>query len=85
MASPLEGVAASNTMAQTDLGRMNNYKAIIQRVGGKKDVDPAIIAGIISRESRAGNVLVNGWGDNGNAWGLMQVGSARSNNNDIVE
>nr|ART85744.1 G-type lysozyme [Hippocampus abdominalis] len=67
------GVAASNTMAQTDLGRMNNYKAIIQRVGGKKDVDPAIIAGIISRESRAGNVLVNGWGDNGNAWGLMQV------------
>ncbi|XP_051940095.1 lysozyme g-like [Hippocampus zosterae] len=67
------GVAASNTMAQTDLGRMNNYKAIIQRVGGNKDIDPAIIAGIISRESRAGNVLVNGWGDNGNAWGLMQV------------
>ncbi|XP_077427526.1 lysozyme g-like isoform X2 [Vanacampus margaritifer] len=68
-----DGVAASNTMAQTDLGRMNNYKAIIQKVGQQKGIDPAIIAGIISRESRAGNVLDDGWGDHGNAWGLMQV------------
>ncbi|XP_077379775.1 uncharacterized protein LOC144020310 [Festucalex cinctus] len=68
-----DGVKASNTMAQTDLGRMNTYKAIIQKVGGQKGIDPAIIAGIISRESRAGNVLDDGWGDHGNAWGLMQV------------
>ncbi|KAM9818275.1 lysozyme g-like [Syngnathus typhle] len=68
-----EGVAASNAMAQTDLDRMNRYKSIIQRVGAQKGIDPAIIAGIISRESRAGNTLQNGWGDHGNAWGLMQV------------
>ncbi|XP_061686393.1 lysozyme g-like [Syngnathoides biaculeatus] len=68
-----DGVPASNKMAQTDLGRMNNYKAIIQNVGAQKGIDPAIIAGIISRESRAGNVLNNGWGDHGNAWGLMQI------------
>ncbi|XP_057699539.1 lysozyme g-like [Corythoichthys intestinalis] len=68
-----DGVPASNKMAQTDLDSMNNYKSIIQKVGTQKQVDPAIIAAIISRESRAGKVLKNGWGDNGNAWGLMQV------------
>uniref|UniRef100_A0A3B3XUJ2 Lysozyme g n=1 Tax=Poecilia mexicana TaxID=48701 RepID=A0A3B3XUJ2_9TELE len=36
-------------------------------------IDPALIAAIISRESRAGNALRNGWGDHGNGWGLMQV------------
>ncbi|NP_001088153.1 lysozyme G-like 2 S homeolog precursor [Xenopus laevis] len=67
------GVQASETMAQTDLTRMNRYKSIIQSVSQKKGMDAALIAGIISRESRAGNVLVNGWGDHGNAFGLMQV------------
>ncbi|XP_061534597.1 lysozyme g-like [Phycodurus eques] len=70
---PYDGVPASNAMAQTDLGRMNNYKVIVRKVAAQKGMDPAIIAGIISRESRAGNVLRGGWGDNGNAWGLMQV------------
>lgn len=64
---------ASETMAQTDLGRMNNYKSKINSVGSQCGIDPALIAAIISRESRAGNVLQSGWGDNGNAWGLMQV------------
>ncbi|XP_042283204.1 lysozyme g-like [Thunnus maccoyii] len=73
------GVKASHTMAETDQGRMKKYKSIISTVGDKYGIDPAIIAGIISRESRAGNVLHDGWGDYDpkrgayNAWGLMQV------------
>ncbi|XP_068178809.1 lysozyme g-like [Antennarius striatus] len=67
------GVNASHTMAQTDVGRMEKYKSIIKTVGAKYGIDPALIAGIISRESRAGNALNNGWGDGGRAWGLMQV------------
>ncbi|CAK6953375.1 lysozyme g-like [Scomber scombrus] len=73
------GVKASHTMAETDQGRMKKYKSIISSVGGKYGIDPAIIAAIISRESRAGNALHDGWGDYDasreayNAWGLMQV------------
>lgn len=66
-------------MAETDAGRMEKYSYKIKSVGGKCGIDPALIAAIISRESRAGNVLQNGWGDYDsnrgayNAWGLMQV------------
>ncbi|XP_033945552.1 lysozyme g-like [Pseudochaenichthys georgianus] len=67
------GVAASHTMAQTDSGRMAKYRSKINSVGGQSGIEPALIAAIISRESRAGNALQNGWGDHGNAWGLMQV------------
>ncbi|XP_024145578.1 lysozyme g isoform X1 [Oryzias melastigma] len=76
---PFTGVRASHRMAQTDEGRMRNYKDIIMQVGSEFHVDPAIIAGIISRESRAGNALDDGWGDWNpernayNAFGLMQV------------
>lgn len=72
---PMKGKDASHKMAQIDLGRMKNYTNIIRRAGQHHDVDPALIAGIISRESRAGNQLKNGWGDHGKAWGLMQVES----------
>ncbi|XP_061686396.1 lysozyme g-like isoform X2 [Syngnathoides biaculeatus] len=64
---------ASYKMAQTDLDRMNKYKDRIRSVAAEKGIDAAIIAGIISRECRAGNTLQSGWGDHGNAWGLMQV------------
>lgn len=60
-------------MARIDLQRMKKYTGIIKTAGENYDVDPALIAGIISRESRAGNQLVNGWGDHGKAFGLMQV------------
>lgn len=66
-------------MAETDSGRMSRYKSKIFNVGQKCGIDPALIAAIISRESRAGNVLHDGWGDWNphrnayNAWGLMQV------------
>uniref|UniRef100_A0A8C7PQT6 Lysozyme g n=1 Tax=Oncorhynchus mykiss TaxID=8022 RepID=A0A8C7PQT6_ONCMY len=69
----VQGVDASHKLAEHDLVRMNKYKKLITRVGQKHGLDPAIIAGIISRESRAGAVLDHGWGDHGNGFGLMQV------------
>ncbi|KAK7929908.1 hypothetical protein WMY93_006303 [Mugilogobius chulae] len=66
-------VEASQQMAKIDLERMKKYKSMIITVGRDLQIDPALIAGIISRESRAGNVLQNGWGDYGRGWGLMQV------------
>lgn len=60
-------------MAQMDSERMNKYRSKINRVGNQSGIDPALIAAIISRESRAGNALTDGQGDHGNAWGLMQV------------
>uniref|UniRef100_A0A087X412 Lysozyme g n=1 Tax=Poecilia formosa TaxID=48698 RepID=A0A087X412_POEFO len=73
------GVEASEKMAQMDSGRMNKYKSKINSVGSQCGIDPALIAAIISRESRAGNALDDGWGDHGNAWGLMQVDKFSSN------
>ncbi|NXH21531.1 LYG protein, partial [Bucco capensis] len=67
------GARASETIAARDLRAMDQYKTIIKRVGEKLCIEPAVIAGIISRESHAGKVLQNGWGDHGNAFGLMQV------------
>uniref|UniRef100_A0A3Q3MZA4 Lysozyme g n=1 Tax=Labrus bergylta TaxID=56723 RepID=A0A3Q3MZA4_9LABR len=75
------GVRASHTMAQTDADRMEEFRSKINRVGDEKGIHPALIAAIISRESRAGNTIKNtgGWGDYDknrrayNAFGLMQV------------
>ncbi|XP_060783358.1 lysozyme g-like isoform X1 [Neoarius graeffei] len=69
----VKGVEASYKLAAHDLKRMNQYKSIIMNVARAKQMDPAVIAAIISRESRAGAALVDGWGDHGNAFGLMQV------------
>ncbi|XP_066273248.1 lysozyme G-like isoform X1 [Branchiostoma lanceolatum] len=67
------GVDASNALAQTDLNRLNRYKTQINAVSKATGMDAAIIAAIISRESRAGNALQNGYGDHGNGFGLMQI------------
>lgn len=67
------GIQASRTMAETDLARV---KAIADRfctAATKFGVPAAVLAAIASRESRCGNVLDNGWGDNDNAFGVMQV------------
>ncbi|XP_069493479.1 lysozyme g-like [Ambystoma mexicanum] len=68
-----KGVAASHKMAHTDSTRMKKYKSIIEKVAKERNASPAVIAGIISRESRAGAALKDGWGDHGNGFGLMQV------------
>ncbi|XP_053560872.1 lysozyme g-like, partial [Bombina bombina] len=73
---PYCGTTASERMAETDFRNMENYKTIIQSVASKLCVDAALIAGIISRETRAGGVLKNGWGYDGNGFGLMQVQKA---------
>ncbi|NXK55388.1 LYG protein, partial [Chauna torquata] len=67
------GVPASRKIAERDLKSMERYKTLIKTVGKKLCVEPAVIAGIISRESHAGKILKNGWGDHGNGFGLMQV------------
>lgn len=43
-------------MAQTDTARLYDLR-IIKRVGREFGIEPAVIAAIISRESRAGNLL----------------------------
>jgi hypothetical protein len=69
-----EGVQSSRAMAQTDLGRI---KAIADRfvtAASKFGVPAAVLAAIASRESRGGAQLdSNGFGDKGNAFGVMQV------------
>jgi len=70
-------VDASKKLAEADLTRMEKYKSIITKVGKAKKMDPAVIAGIISRETRAGAALKNGQG-HGSGFGLMQVGWNRS-------
>lgn len=68
------GVAASQEMAETDKNRMAQYKSKINEAGCDLEMDPAVIAGIISRETRAGAALnANGYGADGHGYGLMQV------------
>jgi peptidoglycan hydrolase-like protein with peptidoglycan-binding domain len=68
------GIAASHTMANTDLRRVKALVDVFQPVGTKFDVPIAVIAALASRESRCGNVLYsNGWGDGGNGFGILQV------------
>jgi len=67
------GVQSSYTMAATDQPRLIKSVAIFNQVAQKYGVPSAVLAAIASRESRAGAVLQNGWGDNHNAYGVMQV------------
>ncbi|MBF2075028.1 MAG: peptidoglycan-binding protein [Synechococcales cyanobacterium C42_A2020_086] len=68
------GIASSHTMANTDLLRVKGLAAMFRQVGAKFDVPVALIAALASRESRCGNVLDRGgWGDRGNAFGILQV------------
>ncbi|KAK5865907.1 hypothetical protein PBY51_020138 [Eleginops maclovinus] len=56
------GINASNAMAEIDLEDMKKYKSIIKEVGLEKEVDPELIAAVISRSCRAGKALKGGWG-----------------------
>jgi len=67
------GVKASHQMAKTDLPKLTKYREDFLKVGEKHGLPPALLAAIASRESRAGSGLSNGYGDNGNGYGLMQV------------
>ena len=70
------GVQASQFAARSDLksGRLTDeIEKAIQQVASSKGVDPYIILAIASRESNFGLTLQNGYGDNGNGYGWMQV------------
>jgi len=68
------GVGASQQMAQNDLARLQQHQADFESVGRQENLPPALLAAIASRESRGGGALDrNGYGDNGNGYGLMQV------------
>lgn len=71
----LSGKRASRQLAKTDLQRMNRFKDAILKVGQDTGMDPAVIAAIISRSSRAGSeyVLVDGCSPDGDMFGLMQI------------
>lgn len=60
-------------MAQIDIVRLRRYEVPIKRVARNLCIDPALIAAIISVESRAGAILVDGWNRERNRYGLMQV------------
>ena len=70
----IRGVQASETMAQNDQERVMNHKEKFKEAAQDFNLPPALLATIASRESRGGNVLDrDGWGDGGNAFGMMQV------------
>ncbi|XP_031433526.1 lysozyme g-like [Clupea harengus] len=62
--------------AKEDLPHINKYKDKIISAANNCNVPPSVVAGIISRETRGGRgagFTSDGWGDNRNAFGLMQV------------
>jgi len=60
-------------MAQADLHRVTEIADRFQTVAEKYGLPWCLLAAIASRESRCGSVLVDGWGDNHHAFGIMQV------------
>merc|ERR1712168_262332 len=68
------GVEASWLMAAQDAQAMLQYKDMIEQTAEALCCDPSYIAGIISRETRAGATLGDdGYGADGHGYGLMQI------------
>lgn len=68
-----KGVRASKRMAESDLDAVWKIAGRFVSVAGKFGIPAAILAALASRESRCGCMLHKGWGDNENAFGIMQV------------
>ncbi|BFZ23050.1 hypothetical protein BsWGS_26089 [Bradybaena similaris] len=68
------GVGASNNDAQYDMNDLQNHRNCYEASADNNCIQSALLGGIASRESRGGRLLVatGGYGDNGNAWGIMQ-------------
>lgn len=66
------GVRASERLAEIDMPYLLRYQPVIRTVGQKYCVDPAVIAGVLSRESHGGNVMAN-VGNMGDGIGVVQV------------
>lgn len=67
------GLAALRRTVEADVIRLRRYEVPIKRVARRLCLDPALIAAIISQESRAGLLLDNGWDQGRQRYGLMQV------------
>ena len=68
------GVPASEKLAEHDRPKIRPRKPRFESAATTFDLPAALLAGIASRESRGGAVLdAQGFGDNGNAFGIMQV------------
>lgn len=72
------GKDASSELAENDHKEMFKYKESIRKVGNNLQIHPALIAGIISRQSRAGTKINSrGYGQtDSNCYGLMQINKA---------
>ncbi|XP_007521916.2 lysozyme g-like protein 1 [Erinaceus europaeus] len=53
------GVRASERLAEIDMPHLLRYQPILRTVGQKYCVDPAVIAGVLSRDTHGGNVLLH--------------------------
>lgn len=53
------GVRASERLAEIDIPSLLRYRPFMRTVGQKYCVDPAVIAGVLSRQSHGSNVLAN--------------------------
>lgn len=70
------GIGASHRIALGDLPRLRRFQIAFETVAVKYGLPPALLAAIASRESRAGGMLdVNGLGNGGDCFGLMQLDS----------
>jgi len=68
------GIAASETMAETDLARVKAIAGLFTSTAAKFGMSAALLAALGSRESRICAALdENGWGDHGNGFGILQV------------
>ncbi|XP_040309553.1 lysozyme g-like protein 1 [Herpailurus yagouaroundi] len=65
------GVRASERLAEIDMPYILKYQPVIRTVGQKYCMDPAVIAGVLSRESHGGNIMVN-VGNVGDGIGVVQ-------------
>ncbi|XP_059682868.1 lysozyme g-like [Gavia stellata] len=68
------GLAMVRRTAEADIVRLRKYEIPIKRVARNLCLDPALIAAIISQESRVGQLLDNGWDQDRQKYGLMQLG-----------
>lgn len=67
------GPAMVRKTAEADVVRLRKYEMPIKRVARNLCLDPALIAAIMSQESRVGLLLDNGWDQERHKYGLMQV------------
>ncbi|NWS68891.1 LYG protein, partial [Crotophaga sulcirostris] len=71
------GLAMIRRTAEADVVRLRRYEIPIKRVARSLCLDPALIAAIISQESRVGLLLNNGWDQEQQKYGLMQISGQR--------